>query len=103
MRTHCCSSCTATGGWRHSKRCRDKTKWLQRSIDPYKNWQSGTRGSSQDRAGWWHQGWMQQRWAAQDWIDPVQEDPNENDADLTDGEKAYDKEGKLMQDKKEKQ
>eukprot|EP00972_Heterocapsa_arctica_P039717 5853372-Heterocapsa_arctica.AAC.1 len=66
---HCCSSCTAPGGWKHSKRCRQKTKWLQMSIDPYKSWQVGANGP-QDANGWRHQTWEQQRWTAQDWTRP---------------------------------
>eukprot|EP00972_Heterocapsa_arctica_P013523 1992780-Heterocapsa_arctica.AAC.1 len=67
---HCCSRCTATGGWSHTKRCREKTKYMQRSIDPYKNYWQGVSRSSQDGAGWWHQGWQQRSWSAQDWIRP---------------------------------
>eukprot|EP00972_Heterocapsa_arctica_P028682 4220118-Heterocapsa_arctica.AAC.1 len=44
--------------------------------------------------------WEQRRWATQDWTRQVQEEPNENDADQTEDEKAYDEEGKLINNEK---
>eukprot|EP00972_Heterocapsa_arctica_P013328 1959045-Heterocapsa_arctica.AAC.1 len=91
---NCCSRCTATGGWSHSKRCRNSTKEMWKNLEPYKNsWQGGA-GSSQDGAGWWHQGLQHHSWTELDRTWTGQE-VKENDGSLNE-DKDYDEDGKLI-------
>eukprot|EP00972_Heterocapsa_arctica_P056995 8409804-Heterocapsa_arctica.AAC.1 len=94
---NCCSKCTGSGGQWHSKRCREKTKYMKMCINPVRypypnHWQGGSAGSK-DATGWWHQGWQQQGWSTQGWTRPGQEQPEDND-----GSQGWQQQGWPMQD-----
>eukprot|EP00972_Heterocapsa_arctica_P035956 5289847-Heterocapsa_arctica.AAC.1 len=97
---HCCSSCTRTGGYEHTRRCRRNNVhkcYYRKATRPAPR---STASNWQDN-GWWY---PEEHWtAAQD--GKAEWEPGDMQGDRAEAwnENPYDKDGKMQEDTKEKQ
>eukprot|EP00972_Heterocapsa_arctica_P046524 6865871-Heterocapsa_arctica.AAC.1 len=97
---NCCSRCTNTGGYAHTRRCRDKNMWARWNNDPYKINRRNENYNMKDEPAWDPQTWQQQGWEAQDWTENGQEYQEEEEVEPEEEEETYDENGKRIQKEK---
>eukprot|EP00972_Heterocapsa_arctica_P010964 1606953-Heterocapsa_arctica.AAC.1 len=101
---NCCSRCTNTGGYDHTRRCRNNNmtswNWTRWNKDPYRNSKENENHHRHEEQVWDPQSW-QQGWQDQEWPEAGQEDQEEEEeVEPEEEEETFDENGRRIQKEK---